>query len=103
MVKSLEPSNGSLNEENDIEEIWNFSTPFQRTIYKRWDEIKIINNDQGEEKVIYGENVPDLWKKTLLWIEEHNLPLRQVIEEGLILAWGREHRKPLCTSHSTHP
>jgi hypothetical protein len=77
-----------LNEEDDVEEIWNFSTAFQRNIYKRWDEINIIIKYEGEEIVISGNSVPELWKKTLLWIEEHNLPLRQLIEEGFILGGG---------------
>lgn len=79
-----------LNEENDVEELWDFSTPFQRTIYKRWDELKILVNCQGEEFVILGESVPELWKKTLLWIEEQELPLRNIIEKGFIL--GGENR-----------
>jgi hypothetical protein len=77
-----------LNEENDVEEIWNFTTPFQRNIYKRWDELHIVIHYESEETVIYGKSVPELWKKTLLWIEEHKLPLRQLVEEGLILGGG---------------
>ncbi len=77
-----------LNEENDVEELWNFSTPFQRIIYKRWDELNIVINYKSEEIVIYGKTVSELWKKTLLWIEEHNLPLRQLVEEGFILGGG---------------
>ncbi|WP_394187127.1 PD-(D/E)XK nuclease family protein [Metabacillus halosaccharovorans] len=77
-----------LNEEDDVEEIWNFSTGFQRNIYKRWDEININIKYVGEEITIFANTVPELWKKTLLWIEEQNLPLRQVIEEGFILGGG---------------
>jgi len=76
-----------LNEENDVEELWNFST-FQRNIYKRWDELHIVIHYEEEETVIYGNSVPELWKKVLLWIEEHDLPLRQLIEEGFILGGG---------------
>jgi hypothetical protein len=75
-----------LDEENDVEEIWNFSTPFHRNIYKRWDELHIVITYNGEETtIILGKTVPELWKKTLLWIEEQNLPLRQIVEEGFIL------------------
>lgn len=74
-----------LDEENDVEELWNFSTPFQRNIHKRWDELNIVIHIGDEETVIYAKTVPELWKKTLLWIEEHNLPLRQLVEDGLIL------------------
>ncbi|MDF2791019.1 MAG: hypothetical protein K0S80_4121 [Neobacillus sp.] len=77
-----------LDEENDVDEIWNFTTAFQRTIYKRWDELHIIINYVGEETVIDGKTVAELWKKTLLWIEEHQLPLHQLIEEGFILGGG---------------
>jgi hypothetical protein len=77
-----------LNEENDVEELWNFSTSFQRTIHKRWDELHIVINYRGEAIDIYGKNVPELWKKTLLWIEEQNLPLHKHIEEGFILGGG---------------
>ncbi|MEH7237779.1 PD-(D/E)XK nuclease family protein [Bacillus sp. JJ1562] len=77
-----------LLEENDVEEIWNFSTPFQRSIYKRWDELKIVIHYESEDTVIYANNVPELWKKTLLWVEEHNLPLHQLVEEGFILGGG---------------
>ncbi|WP_227938288.1 hypothetical protein [Alkalihalobacillus deserti] len=77
-----------LNEENDIEEIWNFSPAFQRTIHKRWDELYLLINHKDEETVIKGDNVPTLWKKTLLWIEENGLPLRELVEEGFILGGG---------------
>ncbi len=77
-----------LNEEDDVEEIWDFSTPFQRNVYKKWDEIYIIIKDKGEETVINGHSVPEIWKKILLWIEEQNLPLRQLVEEGFILGGG---------------
>ena len=43
---------------------------------------------EGEETILNGKNVPELWKKTLHWIEEQNLPLRQVVEEGFILGGG---------------
>src|SRR5690606_34477089 len=65
-----------LDEENDVDELWNFSPLFQRTIYKRWNELTIIINHEGNEKVITGENVPQMWIKTLQWIEEQGLPLR---------------------------
>lgn len=77
-----------LNEENDVEEIWNFSTGFQRNIFKRWDELQMLIKHEGKETVIYGKSVSELWKETLQWIEEHNLPLRQLIEEGFILGGG---------------
>ncbi|WP_318509242.1 hypothetical protein [Bacillus sp. T3] len=74
-----------LDEENDVDEIWNFSAPFTRNIYKRWDELHIIISYKGEETVINGKSVPELWKRTLVWIEEHNLPLHQLVEEGFVL------------------
>ncbi|MEH7417079.1 PD-(D/E)XK nuclease family protein [Neobacillus drentensis] len=74
-----------LNEENDVEEIWNFSTTFQRNIHKRWDELHIVIHHEGEETVIKGKTVPELWENTLEWIEKQKLPLRQVVEEGFIL------------------
>lgn len=74
-----------LIEENDIEEIWNFTTPFQRNIYKRWDELHIVIHHESEETVIKGKTVPELWENTLEWIEKHGLPLRQLVEEGFIL------------------
>jgi hypothetical protein len=77
-----------LNEENDVEELWNFSTPFQRNIHKRWDELHIVINYENEETVICGKTVAELWKKTLLWIEEQRLPLHQLVEEGFILGGG---------------
>jgi hypothetical protein len=77
-----------LNDENDIEEIWNFSPAFQRTIHKRWDELYILIDHKDEETVIKGDNVPTLWKKTLLWIEENGLPLRELVKEGFILGGG---------------
>ncbi|MED4017728.1 PD-(D/E)XK nuclease family protein [Sutcliffiella cohnii] len=77
-----------LDEENDVDEIWNFSSPFQRTIHKRWDELTINISHNGQETVINGENVPELWNKTLRWIEEQDLPLRQLVDEGIILGSG---------------
>lgn len=74
-----------LDEENDVDELWNFSAPFTRSIHKRWDELHIIISFNGEETVIDGKTVPELWKKTLVWIEEHNLPLHQLVEEGFVL------------------
>ena len=41
-----------LNEENDIEELWNFSTRFQRSIYKRWDKYIVILITRRKETVI---------------------------------------------------
>ncbi|WP_162927746.1 PD-(D/E)XK nuclease family protein [Bacillus sp. Y1] len=77
-----------LNEENDVEELWNFSIPFQRTIHKRWDELHIVINHKNEETIIEGKTVAELWKKTLQWIEEKQLPLHQLVEEGFILGGG---------------
>jgi hypothetical protein len=77
-----------LNEENDVEELWNFSTPFQRNIHKRWDELHIVIHYENEEIVINGKSVSELWKNTLGWIEKQQLPLRQVIEDGFILGSG---------------
>lgn len=77
-----------LNEENDVDELWNFFTSFQRTIHKRWDELTIIITHEGKETVINGENVPTLWNKTLRWIEEQGLPLRQLVDEGILLGSG---------------
>lgn len=74
-----------LNEENDVDELWNFSPLFQRTIHKRWDELSIVITHEGMETVIKAENVSELWKLTLLWIEEQGLPLRQLVEESIIL------------------
>lgn len=77
-----------LDEENDVDELWNFSSPFQRTIHKRWDELTITITHEGNEIAINGENVPELWNKTLRWIEEQGLPLRQLVDEGIILGSG---------------
>ncbi|MCM3768724.1 hypothetical protein [Neobacillus niacini] len=77
-----------LDEENDVEELWNFSTPFQRNIHKRWDELHIVIHHEGKQEVIFGNSVPELWKKTLQWIEEYQLPLRQIVEDGFILGGG---------------
>ena len=74
-----------LDEENDIEETWNFANPFQRNIYKRWDELKIIVKHHNDEFVIVADKVPELFKRTLRWMEEQDLPLRQQVEEGIIL------------------
>lgn len=77
-----------LDEENDVDELWNFSTPFKRSIPKRWDELHIVIHYENKETVIYGKSVSDLWKKTLLWIEEQHLPLHPLVEEGFILGGG---------------
>ncbi len=70
-----------LDEEHDVDEIWNFS----RNIQKRWDELTIIITYEGKETVINNENVPELWTKTLQWIEEQGLQLRQLVDEGIML------------------
>ena len=74
-----------LDEENDVDELWNFNAPFQRTIHKRWDELTIIIKHEGNEFVISAESVPQMWNKTLQWIEEQDLPLKALIDEGIIL------------------
>ena len=43
---------------------------------------------EEKKRLLYGKSVPELWKQTLQWIEEHNLPLRQLVEEGFILGGG---------------
>ena len=56
-----------------------------RTSYKKWESL-YINVKLGKgNTVIRGESVPALWKEGLNWIEDHNLPLHQIIEEGLVL------------------
>ncbi|MCA1318390.1 PD-(D/E)XK nuclease family protein [Bacillus tianshenii] len=77
-----------LDEQNDVEETWNFANPFQRTIYRRWDELRLILNHKNEAFLMVADNVPDLFKNTLRWMEEQNLPLRDQIEEGIILGGG---------------
>ncbi|MEH7335095.1 PD-(D/E)XK nuclease family protein [Neobacillus drentensis] len=91
-----------LTEENDVEEVWNFSTPFQRNIIKRWDELTIVINYENEATVINGENVPALWKKTLQWIEENKLPLRQLVEEGFILGAGNKGKRYAIAFQPVH-
>ena len=74
-----------LDEENDVDELWNFASPFQRTIHKRWDELTLIIKHEGIETIISAESVPQIWNKALQWIEEQRLPLREMIDEGIIL------------------
>ncbi|MFK3936769.1 hypothetical protein ACI2JA_04560 [Alkalihalobacillus sp. NPDC078783] len=64
-----------LDEENDVDELWNFVSPFHRSINKRWDELEIVIHDKGIQAVIRGESVTHLWINILRWIEEHKLPL----------------------------
>ncbi|KOS64145.1 PD-(D/E)XK nuclease family protein [Lysinibacillus agricola] len=91
-----------LDEENDVDELWNFSSPFQRTIHKRWDELTIIITHGGNEMVINGENVPELWNKTLRWIEEQGLPLRQLVDEGIILGSGDRGKRYAIAMQPVH-
>ncbi|MGE7688592.1 PD-(D/E)XK nuclease family protein [Lysinibacillus sp. NPDC097214] len=91
-----------LDEENDVDELWNFSSPYQRTIHKRWDELTIIITHEGNEMVINGENVPELWNKTLRWIEEQGLPLRQLVDEGIILGSGDRGKRYAIAMQPVH-
>ncbi|MEH7013088.1 DUF4145 domain-containing protein [Neobacillus niacini] len=56
-----------------------------RTSYKKWESL-YINVKLGKgNTVIRGESVPALWKEGLNWIEDHHLPLHQIIKEGVVL------------------
>lgn len=56
-----------------------------RSSYKKWDSL-YINVKLGKgNTVIRGESVPALWKEGLNWIEDHHLPLYQLIKEGVVL------------------
>jgi hypothetical protein len=52
---------------------------------KKWDSL-FINVKLGKgNTVIRGESVPALWKEGLNWIEEHHLPVHEMINEGVVL------------------
>lgn len=52
---------------------------------KKWDSL-YINVKLGKgNTVIRGESVPALWKEGLNWIEDHHLPLHEMIKEGVVL------------------
>jgi hypothetical protein len=56
-----------------------------RTSNKKWESL-YINVKLGKgNTVIRGESVPALWKEGLNWIEDHHLPLHQLVEEGVVL------------------
>jgi hypothetical protein len=56
-----------------------------RPNYKKWESL-YINVKLGKgNTVIRGESVPALWKEGLNWIEDHHLPLHQLVEEGVVL------------------
>lgn len=56
-----------------------------RTSNKNWESL-YINVKLGKgNTVIRGESVPALWKEGLNWIEDHHLPLHQLVEEGVVL------------------
>lgn len=91
-----------LDEENDIEELWNFVSPFHRSIHKRWNELTIVIQDNGIQTVVRGESVPEIWNKTLCWIEEQNLPLRELVEEGVILGSGERGKRYAIAMQPVH-
>ena len=71
-----------------------------RTSYQKWESL-YINVKLGKgNTVIRGESVPALWKEGLNWIEDHNLPLHQIIEEGLC-PWFNRHGQTICNRPGT--
>ncbi|MEH7114271.1 DUF4145 domain-containing protein [Neobacillus niacini] len=56
-----------------------------RSGYKKWESLYINVRLGKGNTVIRGESVPALWKEGLNWIEDHNLPLHEMVEEGVVL------------------
>lgn len=56
-----------------------------KTSYKKWESLYINVKLGRGNTVIRGESVPALWKEGLNWIEDHHLPLHQLVEEGVVL------------------
>lgn len=56
-----------------------------RTSYKKWESLYVNVRLGKGNTVIRGESVPALWKEGLNWIEDHHLPLYEMIKDGVVL------------------
>jgi hypothetical protein len=73
-----------VKEKNVADEIGD-TTQESRVGFKKWDSL-FVNVKLAESKtVIRGDSVPSIWKAGLSWIEDHHLPLYQLVKEGVIL------------------
>jgi hypothetical protein len=82
--KLFEQLKKKVDEKNVADEIGD-NTQESRSGNKKWDSL-YVNVKLGEAKtVIRGDSVPSLWKEGFKWIEAHNLPLYQLVKEGVVL------------------
>ncbi|WP_257985035.1 DUF4145 domain-containing protein [Bacillus sp. T33-2] len=53
--------------------------------YKKWESLYVNVTLDNIKDEIRGESVPSIWKEALRWIEDHNLPLHELVKEGIVL------------------
>ncbi|MDP4162877.1 MAG: DUF4145 domain-containing protein [Bacillota bacterium] len=82
--KLFEQLKAKLNEQAGGSEDENFTEDHPKS-YKKWESL-YVNVTLGKVKsVIRGESVPSIWKEALKWMEDHRLPLHELVEKGIIL------------------
>jgi hypothetical protein len=73
-----------VKEKNDADDLGD-TTQESRVGFKKWDSLFVNVKLEESKTVILGDSVPTLWKAGLSWIEDHHLPLYQLVKEGVIL------------------
>lgn len=71
--------------------------------FKKWESLFVNVTLGNTQAVIRGESVPLIWKEALKWIEERQLPLHDLVKEGVILGSTDNGKRYAIALEPIHP
>ena len=75
----------------------------EKKSFKKWESL-YVNVTLGDHRsVIRGVSIPMIWKEALEWMEDHRLPLHQLVKEGIILGSTNNGKRYAIALEPIHP
>jgi hypothetical protein len=75
----------------------------ERKSYKKWETLFVNVELGGKQTSIQGTSVPAIWKEALKWMEDNQLPLYQLVREGIILGSTDNGKRYAIALQPIHP
>jgi hypothetical protein len=75
----------------------------ERKSFKKWESLYVKVKHKGMLSVIEGPSVPAIWKEALKWIEDHHLPLYDMVKAGIILGSTDNGKRYAIALQPIHP
>lgn len=74
-----------------------------RKSFKKWESLYVNVKLGAHRSMIEGNSVPAIWKEALKWMEHNNLPLHNLVKEGIILGSTDNGKRYAIALQPIHP